>query len=143
MFALSNQSAVSPAAMACPQFTYNLWLIILIQIPWSERRQRASEAPGITGISRNIRCSTTAFSWSFSKSLIERPHSSNPQLRSRVNDFGSTPNSFATISRKIRLWSPQTPSRSTPSTKECSIGVLLLYSPSLKNSLRYEWHPIW
>ena len=46
---------------------------------------------GITGISRNMRCSTTAFSCNFSKSLTERPHSSKPQLRSRVSDSGSTP----------------------------------------------------
>ena len=62
-----------------------------IHTPASDSRHSASAAPSITGIVRNMRCSTTAARCSSSNSPGVRPHSWKSHERSSGRLAGSTP----------------------------------------------------
>ena len=66
----SSQATVSPTAMAWPQLAYRRWVTMRIHTPASLSRHSASAAPATIGMSRNMRCSSTARRCSTSKSLV-------------------------------------------------------------------------
>ncbi len=100
----SSQATVSATATAWPQFTHRRCVMIRIQTPASDRRHRLSDTPGIAGMWRNIRCSSTARRCSRSNSSAEStPHSEKSQERSSASDAGSTSRSAATTARNAAV----------------------------------------
>jgi hypothetical protein len=74
-----------------------------IHTPASDRRHRASAAPGTIGIDRKMRCCCTAAWCIRSNAASSRPHSLKFHERSSGSVAGSTPRSVATTSRRARV----------------------------------------
>ncbi len=78
--------------------------MIRIHTPPSLRRHSASAAPSITGMVRNMRCSSTA-RWCTASNppSSSTPHSAKSHVRSGGSDSGSMPRSVATTARKAAV----------------------------------------
>jgi hypothetical protein len=70
-----------------------------IQTPASDSRHSVSAAPGIAGIVRKMRCSSTAALWCSANAAGDSRHSEKSQLRSSGSVSGSAPVRSATTAR--------------------------------------------